>query len=140
MFLMVRLEKTLSVPCSNQSPAELLESCDQRPDPSSLSLIWVSGVVTQRPEDGSEDESRVLRVLCRSFPASSTLGIVLARVLSDTHWAPPQSVCPGAVAAEGQFIVLFSQMTDTELLSLGALHPWFFPATGDGLANDKFLA
>lgn len=51
-----------------------------------------------------------------------------------------KSTCPGAVAAEGQIITiqLSSPMTDTELLSPGALHPWFFPATDDSLANDEF--
>lgn len=31
-----------------------------------------------------------------------------------------------------------SQTTDTKLLSLEALYPWFFPAPGDSLANDEF--
>lgn len=106
MFLMVPLEKTLLVPYCNQSLARLLESCDQRPDPRSLCLIWVSGVVTQSPEDGSEDKSRVPRVLCRSFPGSSNLGHMSSESSLGSFWihmlARPQSMCPGAVAAEGQ--------------------------------------
>lgn len=121
MFLMVPLEKTLLVPYCNQSLARLLESCDQRPDPRSLCLIWVSGVMTQSPEDGSEAKSRFPRVLCRSFPGSSNLGHMSSESSLGSFWihmlARPQSMCPGAVAAEGQFTTICLFLSDDKTLN-----------------------